>query len=152
MATEQAFPAETCQCKVKAQRFAEFVRLHATEGGVLSAEDELKVLRTGVSEFGLGLDEAKGILLGVAADRRIALESQVERHLGHFLGPAGKNRKVSREKFNEAVEFYKRLTYESVSQTDAEKRVKAVMERTGLKPRRSWSRLGSRKWYNRIKA
>lgn len=150
MVTEQAFPAETCQCKAKAQRFAEFVRLHASEGGVISGEDELKVLRTGVSEFGLGLDEAKGILLGVTADRNIALESQVEKYLGHFLNHFGQKRKVSRKEFDNAVEFYKRLTHQAVSENDARKRVKAMMERASLKPRRVWSRLGSRKWYNSI--
>lgn len=150
MATEQAFQTETCQCKAKAQRFAEFVRLHASDGGIISSDDELKVLRTGVSEFGLGLDEAKGILLGVTADRGIALETQADKYLGHFLNQVGKKRKVSRKDFHDAVEFYKKLTQQAVSESEAQKRVKSLMERTGMKPRRAWTRLGSRKWYNKI--
>ncbi|MBF0130015.1 MAG: hypothetical protein HQL33_08475 [Alphaproteobacteria bacterium] len=112
----------------------------------------MKVLRTGVSEFGLGLDEAKGILFSVAADRNIALESQAEKYLGHFLNHVGQKRKVSRKDFDDAVEFYKKLTHQAVPDNEARKRVKAMMERNSMKPRRSWIRLGSRKWYNRISA
>lgn len=110
----------------------------------------MSVLRTGVSDFGLGLDEAKGILFAVAADRGITLETQADRYLGHFLQQVGKKGKVTRKNFKDAAEFYKKLTNNALSEGDAKKRVKAMMERGGMKARRSWIRLGSRKWYNSV--
>ena len=55
------------------KKFGDYVRIHAVEGELITREDEAKVLKEGITQFGLELNEARGILLGVAADHDIAL-------------------------------------------------------------------------------
>jgi len=144
------FSGENCQCQAKVRRFADYVRLHATQGKYLSHEDELAALKTGVSEFGLGLDEAKGVLYRVAEDRSLALQSQTEQQLRAFLTQVSRKSVVTKDSFNDTVEIYRKLTHNAVSKEEAEKRVKLMVQDEGIKAKRSWRRLGSRKWFNRI--
>ncbi|CAA7623911.1 conserved hypothetical protein [Candidatus Terasakiella magnetica] len=144
------FSSESCNCQVKARRFADYVRLHASQGKYLSFEDELQALKTGVSDFDIGLDEAKGVLYRVAEDRSLALQSQTEQQLRAFLTQLSKKGTISHESFSDAVSIYRKLTHNAISEDDAKKRVKAMVLDEGLKAKRLWKRLGSRKWFNRI--
>jgi hypothetical protein len=143
---------ENCQCRAKAHRFADYIRLHVTQGKYISHDDELSVLKTGVSEFGIGLDEAKGVLYRVAEDRSLALQSQTEQLLRAFLMQMSKKGKITRDNFTDTVALYRKLTHDAIPSEDAEKRVKAMALDQGLKAKRQWRRLGSRKWFNRIEA
>ena len=49
------------------KQFGDYVRIHAINGEVITREDEAKVLKEGITQFGLDLIEARGTLLAVAA-------------------------------------------------------------------------------------
>ena len=59
------------------KKFGDYVRIHAVDGELITREDETKVLKEGITQFGLDLNEARGILIGIAADHDIALVSAV---------------------------------------------------------------------------
>jgi hypothetical protein len=61
-----------------------------------------------------------------------------------------KKGKVSRKEFKELVDIYSTMAHNAVEKPVAEKRVKSIVQRKGLRAKRDWMRLGSRKWYNRI--
>lgn len=143
-------------------RFADYVRLHAMQRKLILLEKEHELLKAGVGNFGLSLSEARAILHGTAEEAEATLESQVERHVQSYLTqpPGARQRrlaerdvkaaKLSRRRFEQAVDFFQTLTREALSRDDARARVKAMVRRLGLKARRDWLRLGSRKWYNGI--
>jgi hypothetical protein len=144
------FSNDTCQCQVKARRFADYVRLNATQGKYLSHDDEMQTLKSAVSDFGLGLDEAKGVLYRVAEDRSLALQSQTEQQLRAFLTQVSKKGVITKDSFNDTVEIYRKLTHNAIKKEDVEKRVKIMVLDEGIRAKRNWRRLGSRKWFNRI--
>ncbi|MEO5335741.1 MAG: hypothetical protein H7841_02435 [Magnetospirillum sp. WYHS-4] len=152
MAVEEAFSRDPGLASGKARRFADYVRLHGGERKVIYVEQEHQMLKDGVSDFGLTLDEAKGILFNTAHAGNATLESQVEVYLQPFLERMSKKGKISRKEFREAVKIYQTMTHETLEKAEAEKRVKGIAKRRGLKAKRDWLRLGSRKWYNRIEA
>ena len=145
------FGTDSCECQVKARRFADYIRLHATQGKYLSRDDELTALKSGVSDFGIGLDEAKGVLYRVAEDRSLALQSQIEQQLRAFLIQISRKKAISKDSFNDCVEIYTKLAHNAVSKAEAERRVKMLVLDEGIRAKRNWRRLGSRKWFNRIR-
>jgi len=141
---------ENCQCQTRARRFADYIRLHATQGKYISNDNELAVLKTGISDFGIGLDEAKGVLYRVAENRSLALQSQTEQLLRALLTQISKKGVITRDDFFDTVAIYRKLTHDAVEKDEAERRVKVMVQEEGIKAKRLWRRLGSRKWFNRI--
>lgn len=152
MASEDASSREPGQATGKARRFADYVRLHGGERKVIYVEKEHELLKAGMADFGLTLDEARGILFSSTHSGSVTLESQVEQHLQPFLDRMAKKKKISRKHFKEAVRIYQTMTHDALELSEAEKRVKGITRRQGLKAKRDWRRLWSRKWYNRIEA
>lgn len=150
MSVEDGFTRAPDHASGKARRFADYVRLHGGERKVIYVEAEQQILKDGVTDFGLTLDEAKGIVFSVVHSGNVVLESQVEQYLQPFLERMAKKGKISRKEFREALKIYQTMTHEALEKPEAEKRVKAITKRRGLKAKRDWLRLGSRKWYNRI--
>lgn len=134
------------------RRFVDLVRLHANGHSVIYAEQELDLLKTGVTDFGLSLDEARGILYSTSQSQSVALESQIDHYLSAFMQKNIKKGRLSRKDFNRLVRLYQTMTHDSVPKGEAQKRVKAIAIRRGLQPRRDWLRLGSRRWFNRVEA
>jgi hypothetical protein len=148
-----------------AGRFADYVRLHGKGKKIIFIEQEHDLLKAGISEFGLSLSEASGVLHGAAEESGATLESQVERHLQTYLSEPRNRREarlaergkpvnsnaLPRKRFEQAVDFYQTLTRAALTRDEARKRVKAMVMRMGLKARRDWLRLGSSKWFNAIK-
>ncbi len=145
-----------------AGRYSDYVRLYAASQKILLMDQERELLKVGLTDFGLSLEEARGILYGTATDYGVALESQVERHLQTYLiehrntwerrrAAKGKDSaSLSRKRFEQAVDFYQTLTQAALSRDEARKRVKTMVVRMGMQASRDWSRLGSRKWFNKI--
>lgn len=147
-----------------AGRFADYVRLHGASQKLILVEQEHDLLKAGIAEFGLGLGEANGALHGTARESGTTLESQVEQHLQTFLGEPRNRREarlaargktvgantLPRKRFEQAVDLYQTLTRAALPRDEARKRVKAMVRRIGLKARRDWLRLGSRKWFDAI--
>jgi hypothetical protein len=132
------------------KKFGDYVRVHAIEGELITREDEAKVLKEGITAFGLELNEARGILLGVAADHDIALATSAEHQVATMLEHVVRKKKIHRKSFKDAVAIYKRLTKSRLSETEMNKRVKQMVLDRGWKPRKTRWLIGTRRWFKRI--
>ena len=132
------------------EKFGDFVRAHALDGQVISREDEMDILKEAVAQFDLGLNEARGILAGVAEEHDIALVSTAERHVETLLEQMVRWRRISRRAFKAAVAVYAKLVAERVPVDEIRRRVKQMAIDRGWKPKRSRWLIGSRRWFRAI--
>lgn len=139
---------DNSQSRSRAKRFADYIRLHAANEKVITLPVEARVLRAGINDFGLDLDEAQGTLMAVATREGVALESLAERPTRAMVDHLTNGKRVSKKQFKQVVSFYRRLTSHVISEEDAGKQVKRIIEGDGLKVRRNL--IGLRRWYNRI--
>lgn len=134
-------------------RFEELVKLHLQGRRFLDREQEMRLLEEAVSRYGLALDEATGMLRAAAEAETIATERELNRSVAQLLKTLADARgRVSREDFAKAVAFYRARAGAGLSQQDAERRVKRLMEENDLAPRRSGRLLATRRWYRAIEA
>src|SRR5260370_28406007 len=132
------------------KQFADFARIHAINGKLITREDEMRILKEGVTRFGMELEEARGILLRVAAEHDIALVSNAEHHVETMLEQLAKRGKIGRKEFEDVMAFYGQLTRGGVSTPEISKRVKQMAQEHGWRGRRTRRIFGSRKWFRRI--
>ena len=152
MAHENHRPRDTHESdlsKTKA-KYADFVRIHATEDKVINRDDEKKILEEGLKHFGLEFQDAQGTLLSVASERDIALISRVERLIDTNLEQKLKRGKISKQDFDDIVAVYGKLTNDSISKTKIRKRVKEMMVNHGWTGKRRRWLFNSKRWFNRI--
>lgn len=159
---EDTYTRERYSRRVVAKRYADYVRLHVRPQKIVFLEHERELLKAGLTEFGLSLKEAGSLLHETTKADGVSLESDVEKHLHTFLSEPrnarearlvakGKGKgKISRARFEQAVDFYQALTRGALPREETRKRVKVVILRMGMQPTRDWVRLGSRKWFTRI--
>jgi hypothetical protein len=139
------------------RQFADYVALHAANRKFIPRDEETTLLKAAIADFGMDRDQAQGVLMGIASEREICLESQAEENVRAFLEHKARKLKVARKDFKEAAAMYRRLVSDGLTNKEAKQRVKAIMIREGMKPRRI--RLlfvpllipGARRWYNRIR-
>lgn len=135
------------------QRFAELVKLHTQGRRFLDHERECRLLEDGVSRYGLTLDEARGVLRSQVEGDRVAIAGDIDQSAAHLLKTmADRKRRVSRTDFGKIVAFYRLSAGSAVSQAEAEKRVKRLMEENGFQAKRSGRLLRTRRWYRAIEA
>jgi hypothetical protein len=148
-------PSESAESSMTAsphdrKKFGDYCRIHAIEGELITREDEAKVLKEGITQFGLELNEARGILLGIAADHDIALVSGAEQQVATMLEHVVRKKKIRRKTFIDAVAIYKKLTKNRMSEIEMKKRVKQMVLDRGWKPRKTRWLIGTRRWFKRI--
>jgi hypothetical protein len=131
------------------RKFKAMLPFFADDGSLLTVEREREALRTAVVDLDLDPDEAHGAVRQAAREQGIVLESKAVEVVHALLNNAPKG-KVPKKRFEEAVITYAGLTGRPKDKARAEKRVKSLMGKLSLEPKRST--LGSRRWYNRIKA
>lgn len=132
------------------KQFADFVRIHAINGNLITREDEMKVLKEGITRYRMELEEATGIMLSVAAEHDIALTSQAEHHVEVMLEQVVKRGKIGQKEFADVVAIYFKLTNGSLSVPDIRKRVKQMVQERGWNGKRTRRILGTRKWFRKI--
>src|SRR5713226_6811200 len=132
------------------KQFADFVRIHAINGNLLTRDDEMKVLKEGITRFRMELDEATGIMLSVAAEHDIALTSHAEHHVEIMLEQVVKRGKIGAKEFADVVAVYAKLTNGSLSLPEIQRRVKQMVQERGWNGRRTRRIFGSRKWFRKI--
>ena len=140
------------------RQFSDYVGLHATNRRFIPRDEETALLKQAISDFGMDRDQAQGVLYAIADEKDIRLESQAERNVRAFLAHKSPKQKVMRKHFREAAVMYRNLLNEALTLKEARQRVKGIMIREGMRPRRI--RLlflplpipGARRWYNRIRA
>ncbi len=132
------------------RRFAGYVKLFAQEDRFISRDEERRILEEGVTRFNLEMEEARGIMHGVAEDNDFAIERDVDRRMHAVLERfAGKRGVIDRKRFEDATAIYSRLTHGAITGEDARQRVKAIVEEHGWKVRRAGP-LGTKRWYTQI--
>jgi hypothetical protein len=132
------------------KQFADFVRIHAINGNLITREDEMQVLKEGITRYRMDLEEATGIMLSVAAEHDIALTSHAEHHVEVMLEQVVKRGKIGQKEFADVVAIYAKLTNGSLALPDVQKRVKQMVQEHGWNGRRTRRIFGSRKWFRRI--
>src|ERR1700687_5772585 len=85
------------------KQFADFVRIHAINGKLITRDDEMKILKEGVTRYGMELEDARGTLLSVVAEDDVALVSNAEHHIETMLGQLVKRGKIGRKEFADVV-------------------------------------------------
>jgi hypothetical protein len=129
-------------------RFQELIRLRTLRNKVLSAKDETQLLTEAVSNLGVTLDKARGILLSEVDNRQIELESDLDDVMLGMIGSMSDHRSgLSERNFDMIAKYYAQRSKKV--EPLARMRVKEIMEENGIEPRGSgWLR--SRRWYRRI--
>ena len=136
------------------QRFADLVRIEAMDGGFLRVEDERRLLQEGVARHGLSLEEARGVVLSTANENGLALQRAADSEVSELIrlqASRARGNKLSRSDFEQAVRMYRAKTRSRVSDEEARRRVKSLMDEAGVKPKPSGWLIRSRRWYNAIK-
>lgn len=135
------------------RRFVDFVRVQAMDDTFISREEEKRILQEGMMRFNLSLEEARGTMLSTASEGRIVMQREAEEQIADYLEMLASQRpqrQISETEFNQAVEMYRVRTRNRVPEPEIRRRVKAVMDSRGMKPRRSGWIIRSRKWYKSI--
>lgn len=133
------------------RKFADYVRLHAVDQRFITREEEKRILQEGILRFGLDLAEANGILLAVSAEEKIALERVEEERIRRILARfARKGKAISRADFEQTAATYREFANGAVSEAEARRSVKRMMETEGYAPRRTRWLIGSKRWYRAI--
>ena len=139
--------------EARKKRFAEFVKAHGFDDGFIDREEEKRILQEGVARFGIGFTDGQAIMLGVASAFDYSIERNAESHIRELLTHyAGRSGKISRNDFNDCVAVYKVLSKGTVTEHDIKRRLKAIMEEKGWRPRPTGLLLRTRKWYREIKS
>ena len=134
-------------------RFDELVKLHLQGRRFLDRDQETRLLEEGVTRYALTLDQASGVLRAAAEQDEVATERELERSAAQLLRTlADRRARVSRDDFRKAVAFYRARAGAGLSQAEAERRVKRLMEQADLVPRRAGRLVPTRRWYRAIEA
>jgi hypothetical protein len=131
-------------------RFAEYVKLQADHRGFLSRSEEKVLLQEGIARFNVDYDEARWILTGVAAEEQVALERELDRTIAVVLARfADTNDKITKDDFDDAVQIYKRLSKDGLSEDAIKKKMKTIVSDNKWRPARK-GMMRSKRWYRRI--
>ncbi len=134
-------------------RYAELVKLQLQGRRFLDREQERKLLEEGLTRYGLTLDQASGLVRGAAQEESIALEGELGQSSRELLRTlADRRNRVARADFDRAVAFYRARAGGGITQAEAQRRVKRLMEESDLQPRPAGRVLRSRRWYRVIEA
>jgi hypothetical protein len=135
------------------QRFAELVKLQLQGRRFLDRDQERRLLEEAITRYGLTLDQASGLLRGAAQEEQIALEGELGTSSRELLRTlADRRQRIARDDFRRAVAFYRARAGGGVTEVEAQKRVKRLMEELDLQPRPTGRIIRSRRWYRAIEA
>lgn len=133
-----------------ARRFADLVKLSGLQSKYIDRSQEQRLLEDAVTRFGLGLDEARGILRSVAEDLGYTFETETSRRIQQVLARhAGRRGYVSRSQFDNTAHVLRDFSANTITEAEARKQLKRVMADNGWRPRRA-GMFWSRRWYRAI--
>jgi transcription initiation factor TFIIIB Brf1 subunit/transcription initiation factor TFIIB len=134
-------------------RFGELVKLQTQGRRFLDRDQERKLLEEGITRYGLTLDEAQRVLRGTAQEGDVAMEAELGASSRQLLRTlADRRSRVAKDDFARAVAFYRARAGGEMTEAEARRRVKRLMEELDLQPRPSGRILRSRRWYRVIDA
>jgi hypothetical protein len=134
-------------------RFAEYAKLQMQNRRFLDREQERRLLEDALTRFGLGLEDATGLVRAAAQDGQVALEAELGASARQLLKTlADKRGRVARADFERAVGFYRARAGGGVTPVETRQRLKRLMEEMDLHPKPAGRLLRSRRWYRVIEA
>lgn len=132
-------------------KYGDLVRLQMTGRRFLTDEKERQLLEDGLTQYGLSLDDARGVVRSAAEERQVTMQRDVEDSAGHMLRESSSGRgAISRKDFLRVAGYYSRRAEGALPQDQINSRIKAMMEQNKLSPKRAGLFM-SRSWYNKIK-
>lgn len=131
-------------------RLRQLVRLRTQRNRVLTTKDEDRLLEDAVTQLGLPLDRARGIILSETGNGEIEVETDLEDTISDLLKSlAGPKKRLSRRDFEAVAAFHSTRCRRSVE--DSRSAVKKIMDEEDIVPRRAGI-LATTRWHRRIKA
>jgi len=119
------------------KRYAEYIKLQAFDEKYISKEKEKKILGEAVMRFEMGIDDARAIMSGVAAENDFIFERDVDRLVKEIMTAfASLDRYISRKEFQHAASIYRQLSGGHIGEGEAKRRLKQMMLENEWKPRR----------------
>lgn len=111
------------------QRSTELVKLRLQGRRFLDRDQERRLLEEAVTRYGLSLDQASGLLRGAAQEESIALEGELgESSRQRLRTLADRGDRIARDDLRRAVAFYRARAGGGMTEAEAQKRVKRLME------------------------
>jgi len=133
------------------RRFSEFVRVQARAKPFIAHAEEWSLLHEGLRHFGVQAEEGRWIVLGVAADEGVGVETQLDDRIGTVLAHfAGRDGKLSRHEFETAVAIYRRWGKDGLGADEIRGKLKKMVEASNWKPKRRGA-LRSIRWFRKVR-
>ena len=137
------------------KKFAEYIKLQLLDEKFLAREREKKILAEGVTRFEIALEEARLILMDVAAELDLIFEKDVDKLVKEMMHAfSATDGYIGSNEFQHAVNFYRQLSSGHVMELDAKRRLKQMMIDHDWKPRRKGlailNAIGTTKWFSEI--
>lgn len=131
------------------RKLRELVLLRGERDAFLSIADEEQLLETAVTQFNMSLSMAKGVMIAVAESAGFEIESDLNRVVeAMVLSLAGQQMTISYDDFEIVSKYYSQRLHMPLP--DARARVKDIVIRLGIKPRRAGF-LFSARWFRTIR-
>lgn len=134
-------------------QFAELVKLHMQGRRFLDHEREMKLLEEGVARYNLTLAEAQAAVRGAAQEAGVASQGELDASTMQLLKTlADRQGRVSRADFDKTAAFYRGRAGAAMTEEEARKRVKRLMQENDVQAKRSGLLLRTRRWFRAIEA
>lgn len=131
-------------------RLRQLVRLRTQRNHILTTTDEDRLLEDAVTQLGLSLERARGIILSETGNGKVELETDLEETIADLLKSlAGSKKRLSRRDFEALAAFHSSRSKRPV--VESRLAVKKIMEEEDIAPRRS-GLMATTRWHRRIKA
>jgi ketosteroid isomerase-like protein len=133
------------------QRFEDFMGSLRLGRRFVTVEDERALMRVGLDNFNLPLDDSRSAIMNAARRNDLVLESQIADEITFLLeARANRRGRISRADFQGVVDTYRAQAGGRIPRPEAESRVKQLAQQAGVQPARAGWLWPDRSWFNRI--
>ncbi|WPZ34623.1 DUF4440 domain-containing protein [Thalassobaculum sp. OXR-137] len=133
------------------QQFLDYIGSFRSGRRFIALEEERALLNMATSNLGLGLDDAMAALLIGARQAGLVLESEVAEETAAFLaGRIKQAGKIVKADFQAATDFFMARAGNLITPTEAARRVRQLVNRSGWTPARAGWIWPDTSWFDRI--
>ncbi len=129
------------------KRFVQEIKLRAFDDRYIDKEEEIEILKIAVAD-NISVDSARAALRQVCEANDYVVEGVLDEKAREMLEQFAEDGEVDKKEFDDTVAMIKRAAKGRLSGIKITKKVKAVMETNGWKPRQGLFKGGS--WYKDI--
>ncbi len=129
------------------KRFVQEIKLRAFDDRYIDKEEEIEILKIAVAD-NISVDSARAALRQVCEANDYVVEGVLDEKAREMLEQFAEDGEVDKKEFDDTVAMTKRAAKGRLSDIKITKKVKAVMEANGWKPRQGLFKGGS--WYKDI--